>query len=335
MVKQFVCPQRYTDDEIKKLEGDLFTEKDFHVIVREDADVYGMDHTGGTILLFKFRKRVISPELCKIGFDNFKHSAKPSRSRGAASGPIDPEAVYWKKREVVDVNKWRTKYMNGSTKSKMMVNNPVCSNAMGYYEASPNFKLPCRMTHHTKVGLQKFQAGMPFIEKIDELYKQLLPEKHQIQYTRASSQPNFQVSDTAFSTITANRNFRTALHKDSGDFGFGNLSVLEHGKYSGGYTGFPQYGVGFDLRQGDFVVMDVHQFHCNTPLYETPEDEAYNETIENVYKRDNPEVGTLGICKKYSRLSFVCYLREKIYDCSSDDVVDTETGEENPNFIYT
>ena len=31
--------------------------------------------------------------------------------------------------------------------------------------------------------------------------------------------------------------------------------------------------------------------------------------------RDNPEVGTVGIYKKYTRLTFVCYLREKIAMC--------------------
>ena len=32
---------------------------------------------------------------------------------------------------------------------------------------------------------------------------------------------------------------------------------LEEGKYKGGYTGFPQYGVCVDVRHGDFLGMDV------------------------------------------------------------------------------
>ena len=31
--------------------------------------------------------------------------------------------------------------------------------------------------------------------------------------------------------------------------------------------------------------------------------------------KDNPEVGTVGIYHKYTRLTFVCYLREKISQC--------------------
>ena len=106
------------------------------------------------------------------------------------------------------------------------------------------------------------------------------------------------------------------MHRDAGDFrdGFGNLTVIERGKYHGGYTIFPQYGVAIDLRKNDFVAMDVHQWHCNTPIYETEDDKKYNESIEPAFK-DNPEVGTAGIYEKYTRISFVCYLREKIASC--------------------
>ena len=72
-------------------------------------------------------------------------------------------------------------------------------------------------------------------------------------------------------------------------FFFDVLVVLEEGKYNGGYTGFPQYGVCVDVRHGDFLGMDVHKYHCNTQI--------------------KP------ITKDYSRLSLVCYLREKMVRC--------------------
>ena len=129
---------------------------------------------------------------------------------------------------------------------------------------------------------------------------------------RANKKPHLKIPDTSFSTITINRNFRTALHKDAGDFkgGFGNLTVIQRGMYHGGYTVFPQFGIGVDVRSNDFLAMDVHQWHSNTPIYETKEDREYNETLDTVFK-DNPEVGTAGIYNKYTRLTFVCYLREK------------------------
>ena len=60
--------------------------------------------------------------------------------------------------------------------------------------------------------------------------------------------------------------------------------------------------------------MDVHQWHANTPIYETEEDKAFNEKLDADVK-DNPAVGTEGLYKKYTRISFVCYLREKIATC--------------------
>ncbi len=201
--------------------------------------------------------------------------------------------------------------------SKMKVNNQVASNPIGFYEAGKNFAdLPCRLTHFTRTNYEKYQTGLPFIQRIDSLFKNLIPEAYERQRSRADEKPHLKIPETCFSTVTINRNFRTALHRDAGDFkgGFGNLTVIERGKYHGGYTVFPQFGVAINLRNNDFVAMDVHQWHANTHLYETDEDKAYNETLPNDYK-DNPEVGTAGLYKKYTRISFVCYLREKIATC--------------------
>ena len=204
--------------------------------------------------------------------------------------------------------------------SKMKVNNQVASNPIGFYEESKNFcKLPCRLTHFTRTNYDKYKDGLPFIQKIDQMFHKLIPEAYEKQLTQANKKPHLKIPETAFSTITINRNFRTALHRDAGDYkdGFGNLTVIERGKYHGGYTVFPQFGVAVDVRNGDFLAMDVHQWHSNTPIYETEEDKKYNESLENAFK-DNPEVGTVGIYNKYTRLTFVCYLREKIVNCPDE-----------------
>lgn len=212
--------------------------------------------------------------------------------------------------------------------SKMKVNNQVASNPIGYYEGAKNFAdLPCRLTHFTRTNFEKYNEGLKFIQRIDKLFQRLIPDAHQRQLERADTKPHLKIPKTSFSTITINRNFRTALHRDAGDFkgGFGNLTVIERGKYHGGYTVFPQFGIGIDLRNNDFVAMDVHQWHSNTPIYETEEDKAFNETLEDDY-HDNPDVGTEGLYKKYTRLSFVCYLREKIANCPNKEEI-------NPQFL--
>ena len=52
-----------------------------------------------------------------------------------------------------------------------------------------------------------------------------------------------------------------------------------------------QYGVAVDVRNGDFLAMDVHEWHSNTKL--------------------------IPVTKDYSRLSMVCYLRENMIKCKN------------------
>jgi hypothetical protein len=204
--------------------------------------------------------------------------------------------------------------------SKMRVNNNVFSSVLGYFEKTPFMGLPCRLTSYTQRYFDEYKAGTPYIEAIDDLFKKLVPERYAVQYKRAKSNPSFQIGDTSFSSVTINRNFRTGLHMDAGDLreGFGNLTVIERGKYDGGFTLFPRFKIGVNLRTGDFLAMDVHEWHCNTEMKEGTEDKKFNSSIKDIYI-NNKETGTQGIEKLYSRLSFVCYLREKLVDCKAKD----------------
>merc|ERR1712226_858813 len=103
--------------------------------------------------------------------------------------------------------------------------------------------------------------------QIDTIFEKLHPIEHKKQKKRAMTN-EYHIEGTSFSTITINNNWQTALHVDNGDYkeGFGNLTVIENGKYTGGFTGFPQFGVAVDVRTSDYLSMDVHQWHCNTPF---------------------------------------------------------------------
>jgi hypothetical protein len=198
----------------------------------------------------------------------------------------------------------------------MRVNNVVASGVLGYYESTAFLDAACRMTGYTRKALKNFLHGIPFLEAIDAEFKKLVPDSHAKQLAALRKHKAYQISDTAFSTLTVNLNFRTALHKDAGDYkdGFGNLSVIEYGKYHGGVTMFPRFKVGFDVRTGDFLAMDVHEWHTNSSMYETEEDKKYNATLPDIRTRD-PETGVVGTDKKFQRLTFVCYFREKLERC--------------------
>ena len=321
-VKQVILEPKLTDDQIKAREGTYFSEKDADTIFDTDVDVYAKDPEapGGKRLLARLRKNVIPHDIVQLAWKNFYNSASASRNRGAAAGPIDLKSPYWKKRKPTEINGHSARYMENGKTSKMRVNNNVFSSVLGYFEQTPFMKLPCRLTSYTQRYFEEYKAGIPYIEEIDNLFKKLVPDRYSPQYKQAKANPAFQIADTAFSSVTMNRNFRTGLHMDDGDMrkGFGNLSVIERGKYHGGYTLFPRYKVGFDLRTGDFLAMDVHEWHCNTEMRETAEDAAFNKKLPNVYQ-SKKETGTQGVDKAYSRLSFVCYLREKLIKCKASE----------------
>lgn len=314
----YVLPKRMSDEEIAAKEGTFFDSRGMRII-DHDADIYIEDPSapGKKRLLAKFRKGAFPLQLTKLAWDSFYKTAASSRNRGAAAGPLDLNGNYWKKRNVHVLNPWSANYEVDGKMSRMRVNNPVFSSVLGYFEQTPFVGLPCRMTAYTQNYFKQYQQGLPFIQAIDKQFKRLIPTRYKKQYERAAAKSDFQVDGTAFSSITVNRNFRTGLHKDAGDFrgGFGNLSVVERGKYHGGETLFPQYGVGFDLRTGDFLAMDVHEWHCNTALYESASDRAHNQRLPGVYTNDI-ETGIQGSHFLFTRLSFVCYLREKLIDCN-------------------
>jgi hypothetical protein len=296
-------------------EGEWFDDTGM-TIFREDVDVIGVEPDGTEHVLLKFRKNVITKELVQEAWDAFRGAAGPSRNRGAAAGPIDVGGKYWGKRKPTGIDRWSTRYMQGDKVSKMRVNNNVASGVVGYYEKTPFLGIPCRMTAYARSNMKNFLHGHRFLHRIDALFKQLIPDAHKKQLAIVKKTPAYRIGTTAFSTVTVNNNFRTALHKDAGDYrgGFGNLSVIEWGKYHGGHTLMPRFKIGVDVRTGDFLAMNVHEWHTNSPIYETAEDKAYNKTLPDIRTRD-PEVGVAGSDYRFSRLTFVCYYREKLQQC--------------------
>lgn len=318
-VKEVVVEPVMSNDEIKAREGTYFTDKEVKEIFDEDVDVYGMQD-GKKKLLARFRKHVLPNPLIKTGWEAYYQTAAASRNRGAAAGPIQVNSNYWKKRKPTDINKWSARDIVNGKVTKMRVNNNVFSSVLGYFESTPFMKVPCRLTSYTQKYFHQYKHGIPFIQAIDKTFKKLIPDRHAKQLAAASEKPMYKVADTAFSSITINRNFQTALHMDDGDFreGYGNLSVIERGKYSGGQTLFPRFGVGFNVRTGDFLAMDVHEWHCNTELYESAQDKAFNKKLPKIHNNDL-STGTLGGDKPFTRISFVCYLREKLRSCTPSD----------------
>ena len=317
MVKKIIVDKVMTDDEIKKREGEYFNEDHYDVIINEDADVY----TSSGKLLLKLRKNCLSQEVCVNAVNSLRDAAKKKHeNRGASAGPLDRNKMANYIGELVNPGKFRTRFKSRVTGilSKQATSNLSPSNIIGFFD-KPDRNLkgkgaPCRLTAFNRDYPELWENTIPFLRQCDNMFRNLVPDRYQIQKKRCQETPNFAISDTAFSTVTINYSWRTALHKDAGDLveGFGNIIVLEDhqnpNKYIGCYTGFPQYGVAANIRQGDFMAMNVHEWHCNTEF------KPVNNMMGGKWKpRDKINSW------HYNRLSVVCYLREKMIRCKNMD----------------
>jgi hypothetical protein len=266
----YIVDKDYDDNKLPSVLGKKLKRDKIKTIIDHDADVYTKDGK----LLIRFRKHKLNKENIEDFYSNaIQFATQTTSNRGSAS----------------------------ASKKKNLDENPkTMTNIMGYFDTlAPSQKLLLKRqgkklsitTRETRFNMdypEKFKKLLPLIKEIDKYYEEYIPENYGKQIKKANQTP-FRIADTAFTTITTNVNFQTAVHTDKGDDaeGFGNLAVIERGKYKGGETCLPQYGIGVDVRSQDILYMDVHEAHGNLPLIlETPDAQ---------------------------RLSIVCYLRHNIW----------------------
>ena len=260
MTKTINVKKIHTDDYMSKKEGHFFTDYNMK-IYSKDVNIYTEDGK----LLLKFRKNVISNNDLNILYD-IKNVATLGASRPSASG-------------IPKSGKYKIIKSKSSGKKLRVLTTKARSGIVGYYDTISNFgyyrsknlnsKIKCRTTAYTGKHMDKFKKCLPIFKRIDRIYKKLVPSYYEIQKKFINKiNKDYIIKDTIFTTVTVNKNFRTALHRDSGDLkeGFGNLVIVSEGEYDGAYTMFPQYGVGVDCRSGDFLAMNVHEWHCNSKM---------------------------------------------------------------------
>ena len=270
-VKTLTVSKKFSDNVMNDKIANTFVKPSMiDTIVHEDTDVY----TDTGKLLLRFRKGVFSQKHIDDFYENvIKFAMNTSTNRGSATG----------------------------SKNKNIYDNPkIMTNILGYFDRfPPNYKVSFKK-HGIKAPLEvrkcrfnadypeKYSKLLPLIQDVDHLYKQYTPDYYKRQAAKAE-QTHFKIEGTSFTTVTTNVNFRTTIHTDKGDDdeGFGNLVVIEKGRYEGAETCFPQYGLGVDVRTGDVLFMDVHEWHGNLPL----------KLID----------------KDAKRLSVVCYLRKNLW----------------------
>jgi hypothetical protein len=268
-MKTYNLKKQLTDQQTEKLKGKYLNDKNYDLLITEDADGYDVNGK----LLFRFRKNSMPLETLMLGVNSFKDSIEVTESRGYASGSS------------------HKRIRKDGSVSNITVGNKVESGSVGFMDSGAMVKY-CRKTAFAKNYFDKYKSGIPFVKFVDDKYKELCPTHYQKQKAISNgTNKNYIIGDTSFTTVTVNKNFRTAVHQDAGDYpeGFGNLIAYREGDWSGGYFCLPQYKVAIDLQNTDMLFVDVHQWHGNTDFINTNED--------------------------FLRISFVLYYREYMYKC--------------------
>lgn len=171
----------------------------------------------------------------------------------------------------------------------------VNSGIAGWFDRYPRIPYG-RATSYTQNNPDKFKMAFPFLQSLARGFEELLPIRYNNQLEAARKiDPRLCVPGTPFTTITVNKTFRTACHRDAGDLssGLSNLLVLSNnGNYSGGYLVFPEVRIAVNVRPGDLLLVNNHEIiHGNTPIVLNDEEAE--------------------------RISLVCYFREKMLELGS------------------
>ena len=173
----------------------------------------------------------------------------------------------------------------------------VMSGIAGYFDSYPRIPYG-RATSYTEKNPEQFAKCFPFLRKLNNQFKELLPVRWGNQRREADKiDQKFVIDETVFTTLTVNHNWRTACHYDAGDLheGFSNICGIT-GPEGKGWKGaefiLPEYRIAINIQPGDMLLVNNHGgIHGNDALIGDDND----------------------------RLTIVAYFREKMVNLKSWD----------------
>ena len=279
--------------------------KDECVLLKENGDILAV-----------FVKGSIKKENREKYIKAIKSNAKSkTKNRGTASGVADvkkfpKDAVALCKKDGEPLTNPRLvsvqyKRDDGSICGRCQSNAVRCGCA-GYFDAVGG--LPCRMVGWSTKNPDKHELLTELCDEIAVAHKNNEPQSFNFQRSIAEKSRNFLMGDSPYSTLTLNYDFRTASHIDRGDLknSLSTLTILEEipNNYSGSYLGLPEYKIAFDVRDGDTLIFDAHEYHSNTEM------KVLSDKLPIDDLTGNPFGG---------RISVVAYLRNRLNECPKSE----------------
>ncbi len=288
------------------LKGNYYDESHYDEVIRHSSIGYKEDGQ----ILFVFVKKAIEGEYIEAIKTNAKSKTK---NRGTAAGVADvsrfpKDAVALCKKDGTPLTNPRLvsvqyKRADGSICGRCQSNAVRCGCA-GYFDSVGG--LPCRKVGWSTNNPAKHDKCVRLCEEIAEAHKMNEPKSYMFQKTTAELSPDFTMGESPYSTLTLNYDFRTACHKDKGDLenSLSTLTIFEEipNNYEGCYLGLPEYKICFDVRNGDTLIFDAHEYHANTEM------KVLTDKLPIDDLTGNPFGG---------RISVVAYLRNRMSECPS------------------
>jgi hypothetical protein len=248
----------------------------------------------GTFLL-RYRPGWFSDALCNQVGEVCRSAAVETDQRGLAAGDLTYARID-KKDSSPEQNKKKVSIKalkKDGTISNTFSSGVVKSGVVGFFDRTARYPF-CRQTAFLIKNAAKWMRFQDFIIRADDGFRELMPERWQKQSEAAEkTHSDWVIPQSTFTTVTVNKNFQTAVHKDAGDLkeGFGVMACLRNEKYSGAYLVFPAFRVAVDFGHGSLCVADVHEWHGNS--------------------------GFEAMKAGYERITCVFYYREKMLSCLS------------------
>ncbi len=268
--------RNYNDDELNGMLADFVEKKDMEHYVNETH--IGYDENGE--ILFYFIKNFFSTDEIDVIMPTIEKASTfiVSLGRGHAAGKLDMSQPLWAKG-LKDVKLKEHNYHNkytlnpeGISNRKYKLNNPVYSNLVGYYEKPlVNYKKTiktqprCRQTQFTARHKDIYSKIIPYMERISGEMAAKLPA-HYGKQNQFIQKHRERIGQSCYSTITINKNFRTAIHIDKGDFKDGIGTITTAGDFEGGEFCLVDYKVAINVKPTDLLFVNVHKHHANLPF---------------------------------------------------------------------
>jgi hypothetical protein len=164
----------------------------------------------------------------------------------------------------------------------------------------------CRLTAWTGRNLPSWKQLNPLLRAVSAQFEEHVPERFAAQKELADqTNEAWVVEGTPFTTITVNNTYPTGVHTDKGDLdkGFSTIACIRKGTYTGGDLIFPEWRVAVNMKHGDLILMDAHQWHGNTAIF---------------CQCGNDLNGFCATCGA-ERISVVSYFRTKIVKCGTPE----------------